>query len=75
MTKELYLESGRLEGEATIVEIISGDSTSIHLDETLFYPQGGGQNGDRGSIGELEVISVKHTLEGDVDHFVSGSVR
>ena len=48
------------------------DETSVTLDQTLFYPLGGGQNWDTGKIswdgGELSVTEVRGRA--DVQHFV-----
>ena len=35
-----------------------GDRWDVVLDKTCFYPEGGGQPGDRGFIGEAEVVDV-----------------
>ena len=35
-----------------------GDTWDVVLDRTCFYPEGGGQPGDRGFIGEAEVVDV-----------------
>lgn len=49
----------------------------VVLDRTLFYPQGGGQPGDRGSLttADGDVLAVVDTRKGDdgaVVHFVEG---
>ena len=35
-----------------------GDGFAIVLDRTAFFPEGGGQGGDRGRIGDVEVIDT-----------------
>lgn len=56
--------------EATITAV---EDDHIFLDRTLFYPLGGGQNWDTGSLnadkGKVEIIEVKG--RGDVQHFVA----
>lgn len=43
----------------------------LRLDRTIFHPQGGGQKADRGRIGDVEVLHVAHTPDGEVDHFIA----
>ena len=52
MTKELFREDGYLAScEATVTDIIElGDNMAIVVDQTVFYPMGGGQPGDSGSL-------------------------
>ena len=74
MTKKLYLES--IEAaylEEFTAEVIAIEDNKVVLDQTLFYPLGGGQNWDLGSIdgpnGKMNVIEVRgrdaiyHTIE------------
>ena len=49
MTEALYLENPYLElAEATVTAV--GTDGGLYVDRSIFYPQGGGQPGDRGSI-------------------------
>jgi Ser-tRNA(Ala) deacylase AlaX len=72
-----YLDDSELyEYAAQIVNMtIDGTSVEITLDETIFYPQGGGQPTDKGSIstagGKAEVTRVSF-VDGEVIH--SGSL-
>ena len=72
-TEKLYMESIQA-GYLTNFEaqINSVDEDSVVLDRTLFYPIGGGQNWDTGTLswdgGELVVSEVRG--RGDVQHFV-----
>lgn len=52
MTKLLYLENWNLlTGEAKVTEVTTyKEKQAIVLDQTIFYPQGGGQPWDTGSI-------------------------
>src|SRR5271169_5697460 len=48
MTQALFRDDAyRTETEATVA---SSDSRGVALDRTVFYPQGGGQSGDRGTL-------------------------
>jgi len=57
--------------EATVVAV---DGTHVTLDQTVFYPSGGGQPGDTGTLGEAKVLdtikgddeTVVHVCEGDL---------
>ena len=62
MTRKVYLEQcERLELQATVVSILEEQGTeSVVLDQTVFHPQGGGQKGDRGSIGDVQVTDTRH---------------
>ena len=74
-TKLLYLETGNHEGKSTILSH-SKDELGFYivLDQTLFYPQGGGQPSDSGSIeaSTHERISVQKVkwVNGEVRHYV-----
>ena len=89
MTKKLYLESI----EAAYLEEFTAEVTAIEdnkvvLDQTLFYPLGGGQNWDLGTIdgpnGKMNVIEVRgrdtihHTIEDtfelEIGDEVSGTI-
>ena len=89
MTKKLYLES--IEAaylEEFTAEVIAIEDNKIVLDQTLFYPLGGGQNWDLGTIdgpnGEMNVIEVRgrdaihHTIEDtfelEIGDVVSGRI-
>ena len=89
MTKKLYLES--IEAaylEEFTAEVIEIEDNRVVLDQTLFYPLGGGQNWDLGTIdgpnGEMNVIEVRgrdtihHTIEDtfelEIGDEVSGTI-
>lgn len=70
MTFKRYLESDALNGAAKITGLSKVAPYIVRLDETLFHPQGGGQRGDRGIIGNAKVLDTKHAEGGEVDHLV-----
>jgi alanyl-tRNA synthetase len=56
-TKLLYYEDESIRDfEARILKIVDG--RFVVLDRTAFYPRGGGQEPDTGTIGEAEVLEV-----------------
>ena len=72
-SKKLYMESiesGYLRDFSA--KVISVGDNTVTLDQTLFYPIGGGQNWDTGTIswdsGKVTVTEVRG--RGDVQHFV-----
>lgn len=52
--------------EAT-VERFDGSETNLVLDHTYFYPEGGGQPADRGTIAGIPVLDVQK-LDGEIVH-------
>jgi alanyl-tRNA synthetase len=71
-TRKAYLaEPQTVSGEATVLELLSGDRSAVRLDKTWFHAQGGGQKGDRGWIGSVAVLDTKHAEGGEVNHFVA----
>jgi alanyl-tRNA synthetase len=50
-----------------------GGKPSLELDSTYFYPEGGGQEADRGRLGEARVVDVQAGDEGRVWHVVEGA--
>ena len=73
-TKKLYLESieAAYEDEFS-AKVLAIEENKIVLDQTLFYPLGGGQNWDLGTLegpnGTMDVVEVRgrdsiyHTIE------------
>jgi len=65
MTEELFRE------DATLVEcdavVIAVDERGVQLDRTVFYPQGGGQAGDRGELvlADGRAIAIVDTRKGE----------
>ena len=70
MTEELFRQDGYVsEFEAEVVEV---DGDWVKLDGTAFYPGGGGQVCDTGSIGGVAVTEVKYSGK-DIVHKVPGN--
>lgn len=70
MTEQLFRDDSYLkECEATVTE--SGDN-SIVLDRTVFYPMGGGQPGDTGTIewdgGSVAIVDTRYGEDGSIRH-------
>ena len=68
-TERLYLDdAGLLEFEANVLgeRRLDGRPAAV-LDRTAFYPEGGGQPADRGTLGGVDVLDVQE-VEGEVLH-------
>ena len=68
-TKRLYwADPYKTEFSGKIAEV---RGNAVILDQTLFYPEGGGQVADHGSIDGKEIIDVKkdESDEGIILHF------
>jgi alanyl-tRNA synthetase len=71
MTRKLYYEDPFLKQAQVTVTAFDKDSRGdyILLDQTCFYPEGGGQPADHGTIGESAVIDVQN-VAGDIRHYI-----
>ncbi len=68
MTEKLYYDDPFLfEFDATVTEVTEN---GVVLDRTAFFPEGGGQAGDRGRINGIEVSDTK-IADGKIVHFIS----
>jgi alanyl-tRNA synthetase len=74
MTRRLYHDDAYLQRfEADVVAVTTYKAKpAIVLDQTAFYPEGGGQLGDRGRLGDAAVIDTQETDEGTIVHLISG---
>ena len=69
MTRKLYYEDAYLkEARAKVVEV---REDALLVDQTIFYPTGGGQPHDRGTINGVEVLDVYKDDAGNVWHVVA----
>src|SRR5256714_3325860 len=87
-TERLYYDDSRLlEFDARVIDVSKRDdgAVAVRLDRTAFYPTGGGQPNDTGTLGEARVIDcidaedegVLHVIQGpapDVDDTVHGKI-
>lgn len=75
MTTRLYHTDSYIKQFSAKVISLDTESNGIILDQTSFYPGGGGQPCDKGIIthsgNELEIEKVK-TVKGQIVHFISG---
>lgn len=65
MTEELFREDATLAHcDATVTAV---DAAGVRLDRTVFYPQGGGQAGDRGALalGDGRALVIADTRKGE----------
>jgi alanyl-tRNA synthetase len=75
MTERLYLADpylARFDADV-LAERRLGDRTAVVLSRTAFYPEGGGQPADRGTLGPARVVDVQE-VEGEILHAVEGAV-
>src|SRR2546426_10132146 len=76
MTERLYLNDSYLRSfRARVLEVrdLNGRPAAV-LDRTAFYPEGGGQPGDRGTIGSVKVVDTQERA-GDVLHVLEAPVE
>lgn len=77
MTQRLYYADSHLvEFEARVVAVSStaDGRTAVSLDRTAFYPTGGGQPTDTGTLGAARVVECVDEEDGRVLHVCEGEV-
>src|SRR6185295_14313580 len=71
-----YRDSHLLEFDARVIDVSERDDGAIALtlDRTAFYPTGGGQPNDTGTLGEARVVDCIDLEEAGVLHVIQGPV-
>ncbi len=73
MTKDLFRHDSYLKECDAVVTAVDDDA--VVLDRTVFYPMGGGQPGDTGTIswdgGSASVIDTRYGEGGAIRHIVA----
>lgn len=75
-TERLYYDDSRLlEFDARVVSVSErdGGQLGVILDRTAFYPTGGGQPTDTGTLGEARVVDCIDAEDAGVLHVIEGS--
>ncbi|MCH5376677.1 MAG: alanyl-tRNA editing protein [Planctomycetes bacterium] len=71
MTRELFRDDSYLRSCDAVVTSASGNV--VHADQTVFYPLGGGQPGDTGTVswdgGSATVVDTRY-VDGDIGHIL-----
>ena len=71
-TRRLFKEDVYMKEAAAVITSVSTDKngrTAVTLDQTVFFPEGGGQSCDLGTLGGFSVTDVQET-EDDIIHIV-----
>lgn len=76
MTDRLYYEDSHLAAFPAVVTACEQekDYWKVALDQTAFFPEGGGQAGDTGHLGEIEVFDT-HEKNGEIWHYTRQSLK
>ena len=76
MTEKLYYKDSFIaEFDATVLECKNNDNHfEIRLDKTAFFPEGGGQPGDIGFIGDVPVFDTKEH-SGEIYHYTKAPIE
>jgi alanyl-tRNA synthetase len=76
VTRRLYHDDAYLKRfDATVIaHATHHDRAAVVLDRTAFYPEAGGQLGDRGRLGALEVSDTQELGDGTIVHLVDGEL-
>ena len=76
MTDKLYYESShRKDFEAQVISCEpEGEGYKVVLDKTVFFPEGGGQYADTGTLGGAKVLDV-HEKQGVIYHWCDRAIE
>ena len=71
-TGKMYWEHPYLkELDSQVIDIKQHDKQlAVIVDNTIFYPEGGGQPGDRGWIGPYRITDTQYGPEGSILHIL-----
>lgn len=74
-TKQIYYtDPYKVELDCKVLSVEpSGNLFNIILDQTIFFPEGGGQPSDRGTIGDAKVEYVRNS-NGEIIHQTTGKL-
>ena len=62
----------KLESKQTLLaKVNTGEYTALIFDQTPFYPEGGGQVGDLGTINSIEVLDTQKPVDDLIVHYIS----
>lgn len=76
MTRRLFEQDSHLrEFTARVLDCRPRETGwAVVLDQTAFFPEGGGQEGDRGSLGRVRVLDTR-LREGEILHLTDGPLE
>jgi alanyl-tRNA synthetase len=76
MTRRLYHDDAYMRRfDATVIAMTTfNDRPAAVLDQTAFYPEAGGQLGDRGTLGGIAVRDTQETDDGTIVHIVDAAL-
>ncbi len=76
MTEKLFEnDSFLLKGKCTVTSCKAVDGGfAVITDKTLFFPEGGGQPGDRGRLGKSKVLDTRFDEQGEIIHICDQSL-
>ncbi len=74
MTEKLYNKDAYLSAfEARVLSVAAAkDGYLVEIEKTAFFPEGGGQGADRGTLGGFSVLDVQER-DGKILHLLSGA--
>ena len=75
-TEKLYYKNSyQKEFTSKVIDVIKiKEKYGIILEKTCFYPEGGGQLGDKGKLNKIEVVDTQ-IIEGDIVHITEKSME
>ena len=76
MTDKLFYQDSHLrEFTAEVLTCVQkGDKYEVVLDQTAFFPEGGGQYADHGTLGQVDVLDVQEK-DGEIIHLTDGPLE